>query len=323
MLAALLRTRAENLKPPGDVIFAAVCDEEAGGEDGAGFLVAEHANLFEGVRYAIGEFGGFSLHMGEKKLYPIQVAEKQICWLKATVSGRGGHGSVPVRGQAMAKLAALLKKIDRHRLPVHVTPAARLMIEEMAAAIRGVGGHLLHLLAAPRWTDLVLTLVGERARLFDPILHNTVTPTILNGSKKVNVIPGEVSVDLDGRLLPGYRPDDLLAELQRLLGREVELELVQHCPGPAEPDMGLFKTLNDILKEVDPQGVPVPFMIPGVTDARHFSRLGIQTYGFTPMQLPRDYSFSEMIHGDDERIPVGAVGFGAEAVTRLLQRFGK
>jgi len=324
MLTALLRARAENLKPSGDVILAAVCDEEIGGKDGAGFLVTEHADLFEGVRYAIGEFGGFSLYQGNKKLYPIQVAEKQMCWLKATVQGRGGHGSMPVRGQAMAKLAGMLRKIDRRRLPVHVTPAARLMIDEIATTVGGVGERLLRRLTQPRWTDAVLTLLGKKGMFFDPLLHNTVTPTILHGSTDINVIPGEVSVELDGRLLPGYQPSDLVAELGHLLGPDVTLEVLKYIPGPGvNSDLGLFKTLRGILRSLDPDGTCVPYMIPGVTDAHHFFQLGIQTYGFTPMQLPQGFTFNEMIHGPDERIPVGAVGFGAEAITRLLQRIGK
>ncbi len=91
--------------------------------------------LFEGVRYAIGEVGGFTFYVGERKLYPIMVAEKQMCWMKATLRGRGGHGSMPLRGQAMGKMADLLQRLDRHRLPVHVTPVARQMIEDMASVL--------------------------------------------------------------------------------------------------------------------------------------------------------------------------------------------
>ena len=129
MLAAFLRAKAEGLALPGDVVLAIVSDEEAFGDFGAKFLVENHADLFDGIRYAIGEFGGFSLYVGKKKFYPIMVAEKQRCWFKATVYGDGGHGSLPARGGAMAKLARLLQKLDKKRLPVHVTPVARLYIQ--------------------------------------------------------------------------------------------------------------------------------------------------------------------------------------------------
>jgi acetylornithine deacetylase/succinyl-diaminopimelate desuccinylase-like protein len=322
MLAAFLRAKAEGLELPGDVVLAIVSDEETLGDLGARFLAEQHPELFEGIRYALGEFGGFTLYVGSRRFYPIQIAEKQACWMKATIRGPGGHGSMPIRGGAMARLSELLSKIDRHRLPVHVTPAARLMVEAMASSLGGVSGLVLGQLLNPQLTNGVLKLLGERGRLFDPLFHNTVCATGLRGSNKVNVIPSAVSVELDGRLLPGYQPEDLIRELHEIVGREVELEVVHYEPGPAEPDMGLFDTLGKILCEADPEGVPVPLLMSGASDGRVFSRLGIQTYGFLPMQLPENFNFVQTIHGADERIPVEAIAFGTNAIYQVLQRFG-
>lgn len=322
MLAAFLRAKAESTALPGDVVLAIVCDEEAGGDLGAKFLVEEHAEQFEGIRYAIGEFGGFTLFVGKQRFYPIQVAEKQVCWLKATVRGAGGHGSMPVRGGAMARLAQLLRQLNRHRLPVHVTPVARQMFSTMAATVGGVSGLVLGQLMNPVVTNTALDLLGERGRMFDALLHNSVSPTILHGSDKINVIPGEVSVELDGRLLPGYQPDDMIRELHQILGTDVELEVIRYDPGPAEVDMGLFDELAGILRGADPGGVPVPLLLSGVTDGRFFSRLGIQTYGFLPMRLPEGFNFAQTIHAADERIPVDAVDFGTNAIFSALKRFG-
>lgn len=322
MVAALLRAKAEGTKLPGDVILCAVSDEEDGGDFGAKFLVQEHENLLEGVQYAIGEFGGFSLYLGGKKFCPIMVSEKQICWMKATVRGPGGHGSMPVHGGAMAKLSRLLTRLDKRRLPVHITPTTKSMIEAVAAELDGVAGFLLKQLLNPLFTNSILDLLGERSRAFDPLFHNTVSATILNASEKVNVIPSEVSVQLDGRLLPGYTPDDMIAELRQITGDEVAFEVMSYDPGPAKPTLALFETLADILKKADPECVPIPLLLSGVTDARFFSQLGIQTYGFLPMQLPKDFNFTSVVHAADERIPVDAVKFGANAIYELLQCFG-
>jgi acetylornithine deacetylase/succinyl-diaminopimelate desuccinylase-like protein len=324
MLAALLRAKAEGLRPAGDIVLAVLSDEEAGGGHGAEYLVEAHAGRFAGVRYAIGEFGGFSFYLGGRRFYPVQVAEKRICWLKATVRGPGGHGALPMRGGTMARLARVLRTLDRRRLPVHVTPVAKGMIETIAASLPLPTGLVLRQLLNPALTDRTLALLGDKGRSFDPLLHNTVNVTVVRGgdTREPNVIPSEVFLGLDGRLLPGYGPDDLMAELRGLTGKEVALELVRHDPGPAEPDMGLFKTLAGILRELDGEGVPVPLLLPGVTDGRTFSRLGIQTYGFLPMNLPEGFNFTETIHAADERIPVGAVAFGTEAIYRVLQRYG-
>ncbi len=322
MLAAFLRAKAENVKPAGDIVLAIVSDEEDGGDFGAKWLVEKHPEEFAGIRYAIGEFGGFTISVGKRRFYPIQIAEKQMCWLRATLRGPGGHGSMPVRGGAMARLSRFLQRLDARRLPVHITPPARLMFSAMASALGGVSGLMLGQLLNPRLTDSVLNLLGERSRLFGPLLHNTASPTILSGSKKVNVIPSQVVVELDGRLLPGFGPDDLLNEMRAIVGEDVDFEVVRYDPGPADPDMGLFDTLAGVLKEADPTGVPVPMLLSGVTDGRFFSRLGIQTYGFLPMPLPEDFNFSQTIHAADERVPVEAIEFGTNVIYQALRRVG-
>jgi acetylornithine deacetylase/succinyl-diaminopimelate desuccinylase-like protein len=322
MLAALLRLGGNGNVPPGDVIFCALSDEEGFGAYGAGFMVAEHPELFSGVRYALGEFGGFALYISGQRFYPIQVAEKEICTVRVTARGDGGHGAIPVRGGAMARLARALHLLDRHKLPVHVTPVAAQMCDAIGDELPFPGGTLIRQLKRPALADRLLRAMGARTRTLDPLLRNTVSPTMLRASEKLNVIPSEASVLLDGRLLPGLEPADMLGELRSLLGNEIELELVRHDPGPTEPDMGMFETLAGVLRELDPEGTPIPLMLAGVTDARYFSRLGIQTYGFLPMNLPRDFDFWRTVHGADERVPASAIEFGANAVHRALQRLG-
>ncbi len=319
-LAALLRLRQEGTVPPGDLIFLALSDEEGGGDYGARFLVEEHPDLFQGIRYALGEFGGFSLTVGGRRFYPIMVAEKQICWLRATLRGPGGHGSLPMRGGAMAKLGRFLTRLDRGRLPVHIPPVVRRMLTEMATALPAPTRWILRGLLVPPLTDRILALMGERGRVFEPLLRNTVNATRVYGGEKVNVIPSQIQVELDGRLLPGYTPDDLLRELEALVGDEAEFEVLRHDPGPPEPDWGGFDALAGVLRELDPEGVPVPLLLAGVTDARFFARLGIQTYGFLPMPLPEELNFSRLIHAADERIPEAALYFGAEAIYRAVVR---
>lgn len=320
MLTALLRGRAEGLTPPGDVVLAVLADEENFGDYGARFLVEQHPEVFAGVRYAIGEFGGFTLYAGGKRFYPIQVAEKQVCIMRLTVRGEGGHGSLPVRGGAMARLGWALARLDRQRLPVHVTPVVRDMLGGMAGALGGMQRLLLSLMLNPAFTNRILDRLGEKSRMFDALLHNTASPTVIHASDKVNVIPAEVVVELDCRLLPGRGPDEVQAELRQLLGPDAGLEVARFDPYPHRADMGLFDTLAGILRRADPEGVPIPLLLPGVTDGRFFARLGIQPYGFTPMQLPPDFAFTAAIHGADERIPTDALRFGSDALYALLSQ---
>lgn len=322
MLSAFLRAKDDDLALPGDVIFLALSDEEALGTYGAKFLTEEHADLFEGVRYALGEFGGFSLHISGKKFCPIMVGEKQVCWTKATLRGPGGHGSIPMRGGTAAKLGKMLSTLDKKRLPVHITPVVREMLKTVSRELPFPQGMVLGQLLNPMMTDRILDLLGEQLQTFDAVLHNTVNATIFQGGHKINVVPSEITVNLDGRLLPGFQPEDMFRELHELLGDDIELEVVSFDPGPSEPDMGLFDTLAGVLKEADPGGIPMPLLLGAVTDGRFFAQIGIQTYGFTPMQLPEDFNFSATIHAADERIPVEAAEYGTQAVYQVLQRFG-
>jgi len=271
----------------------------------------------------LGEFGGFSLSTGKRRLYPIQVAEKGVCWLRVRFRGREGSGSMPLQGGAIPKMARFIQRLDTHSLPLHVTPPARLMFETMAPALGRLNGLAIQQLLNPVLHGSALRLLGERGRLFfAPLLHNTVSPTMLGGSSEFHVIPGEATVDLDGRLLPGFGPDDLVKEVRAIGGNEGEIEVVRLEPGTSSLDMGLFDTLAGIIKELDPQGVACPLLLSSSTDARHFSRLGIQTYGFLPMSLPEDFHFLGMSHSVDERIPVEALESGARAIHQALQRFG-
>jgi acetylornithine deacetylase/succinyl-diaminopimelate desuccinylase-like protein len=321
MLAAFMRAKARGVQPPGDVILCLLADEEAGSPLGAEFLVREHPELFDGVRYSIGEFGGFTMDVAGRRFYPVMVAEKQICWMQATLRGPSGHASMPIRGGAMGKLGRLLRALDSRRLPVHVTPVARSMIEAIAAEVPATLAVPLKGLLVPGLTDRLLGVFGERGRIFDPLLHNTVSATIVDGGEKVNVIPDSITLTLDGRLLPGFAPEQLFAELRALTGVEMDLQIVRHDPVSGEPDLALFDTLAGSLRELDRAAKAIPMLLPGVTDGRFFSKLGIQTYGFLPMQLPPELPFMQLIHAPDERLPADAVEFGTTAIGRVLERF--
>ena len=148
----------------------------------------------------------------------------------------------------------------------------------------------------PRFTASTLRLMGAKGRTFSPLFRNIVTPTSVRG---------------DDRILPNLSPELLMSELRGIAGPASEIEVLSHDSGLQRPDLGLFETLSDVLKESDPDGIPVPMLIPGVTDDRLFARLGIQNYGLLPMLLSGTLHFVAPIHGPDERVPVAKINFGA------------
>ncbi len=323
LLSAFLRAAAEDVDLAGDLVLCLLADEEGGGDAGAGFLVDQHPGIFEGIDYAIGEFGGFAAEIAGERFYPIQQNEKQVCWLRAIFRGEGGHGSRPRVKSAVTDMARAVTAIAQNRLPVVLTPTMEEMIESIAAELPPDVGDEFRGLADPQRTDEVLDLLGEEVSLFDALLHDTANPTVIRGGDKENVIPSEVSVTLDCRLVPGQGREDIERELRDVVPDDVDVtfETIRHEPFPAETDGGLFPLLAGILEDADPAGTAVPFMLPGATDGRHLARVGVQSYGFTPMNLPPDFEFMSLVHAADERIPVECLEFGADAVFEAVRRY--
>ncbi|MDE2682801.1 MAG: M20/M25/M40 family metallo-hydrolase [Chloroflexota bacterium] len=321
MMDAFMRAHLEDADLPGDVILALVTDEEAGGHTGAEWLVDAHPELFEGARYAVGEFGGFSKTYRGRKFYMVQVAEKQGCRVEAIARGPGGHGSLVHHDTAPTRMAQFLVKLDRTPLPFHIHPVTRMMVEAMSGSLPLPDSAFLKLLINPAFTGSMLRRMGTVGKEMEPLFRHTANATIINGGEKANVIPSEVTVNLDCRMLPGYDSEDLLGELQAIAGPDIEFRAVNFQPKPWIFNMGLFDTLAGIISEQDPEGVSVPMLMPAGTDGRHFAQLGIQTYGWMPMNLPANFDFLKTIHAANERVPVSALEFGAEALYRLLQRF--
>jgi acetylornithine deacetylase/succinyl-diaminopimelate desuccinylase-like protein len=323
MVHALAALAASDHTPAGDIILAVVADEENHGDVGARFLVENHADQFAGVRYCIGEFGGFPFQLGDTTFYPIQVAERVGVKLQLTIRGTGGHGSLPHRGGTTATLGKVLTALDRRRMPVHIVPATRLMLEAMSAHTTGAVRAAIRGLLDHRTAGLTLRALRSRLEVLEPVLRNTVSATVLRGGDKHNVIPAEIHVTLDGRMLPGLTPDVMVDELRSIVGPkpEIEYSLDGAAPAAVDPDLGLFDLLAGLVVEHDPTGVPIPFLLPAVTDGRWFAQLGIQPYGFTPLMLPHDFEFQSVVHAANERVPVDAIRMGSAMLYDLLIRY--
>ncbi|MCP2166903.1 M20/M25/M40 family metallo-hydrolase [Goodfellowiella coeruleoviolacea] len=330
MLSALMRLRAAGERPAGDVLLAVVADEENGSRVGAGYLVDNHPELFAGVRCAIGEEGGAGVELGGRRFHPVVVAEKRACWLRITLRGPGGHGSrLAPPDTPMAKLGRLLTVLSGVRLPRHQTPAADRMLATLAAALPEPLDEAVRRLRADHVRDGVpASLPLPEALYLDSVLRHTVNPTIVRTTEKINVVPGEISVDLDGRILPGeFSVADFTAELRELIGADVQVDLLLEGSkvDPAklvEPEFGdFYDCLVEILTKADPDAVPLPMITPASTDARLFAQLGIRCYGWLPMQLPAGSDHRSLLHRANERIPVDALEFGTQCLTELLRTY--
>lgn len=323
MIDALIRC-STGPAPAGDIILCLVTDEETGGERGAGYLVNEHPELFNGVRYAIGEFGGFTFGFAGGRFSPIQVSERTGVPLEITFRGAGGHGSLPTHDGALAKLGRALVRLDRGHLPPRITPAARAMLEAIAPHAANPYRLMIARLLDPRTSRPVFNAVHRRLGSIASILAPTAAATGVDAGSEINVIPSAATLTVDGRMLPGMTAEEFVADIETLIDVECEVHVLEDTRSmPLDPNMSLFDLLASVVRSMDPLAVPIPYLSPAVTDARWFSRLGIQCYGFTPMPLPIEFDFAATVHGADERIPVASLVPGSDAMLALLTGYGR
>jgi len=313
MMLAVVRQRLREGRPPArDVVLTFTADEEAGGAWGARWLADHHPDLFEGVTEAVGEVGGFSLTLGDQRLYLLQTAEKGIAWLRLTAHGTAGHGSMIQSDNAVTELAEAIGRLGRHEWPTRLIPSVQAFLTGICAA--------LDIEFIPNDPTQALAKVGSISRVIGATLRNTVNPTVLRAGYKVNVVPQTATAEVDGRFLPGYE-DEFFAELDRVLGPGVTREFI-HTDIALEttPDGDLYDAMTSALVAEDPGARVIPYCLSAGTDAKSFSRLGIRCFGFTPLRLPSDLDFSGMFHGVDERVPVDGLRFGVRVLDGFLDR---
>ncbi|MEP7040401.1 MAG: M20/M25/M40 family metallo-hydrolase [Chloroflexota bacterium] len=309
-----------------DVIFAAVADEEAGGVFGAGHWVSERPDLFADASgrpaaAALNEVGGYSMTVGGRRIYGIQVAEKGIAWTRMHAIGTTGHGSMPHPDNAALKLAEAVTRLANAPRPARVTP----VVEAFMAAL-----DLGAAVDAIRAGDEAGAFAELEARVDDPVLRrslsamlrDTVTTTMIQVGKKMNVIPGSGEAQIDVRTLPGTDQEALLAELQATVGDLAVIEPVIMLPAiEAAGDAPIVDLMRTALLAADPDAMVAPMMITPGTDAKALATLGIPTYGFAPLQLAAEMPFLSLFHGHDERVPVSAIRFGLPVLHRVVSRF--
>ncbi|MDX2938473.1 M20/M25/M40 family metallo-hydrolase [Streptomyces ipomoeae] len=325
MILAVVRHWArEGVRPRRDIVIAFTADEEASAEDGSGFLADEHPGLFEGCTEGISESGAFTFHDGAgRQLYPIAAGERGTGWLKLTARGRAGHGSKVNRANAVTRLAAAIARIGTHEWPVRLTPTVQAALTELAA-LYGIESDALHDPQGadrldPDGVDRLLDKLGPAAALVEATLRNSANPTMLDAGYKINVIPGEAVAYVDGRYLPGGE-EEFRDTLDRLTGPDVSWEYHHREVALQAPvDSVTFARMRAAVEEFAPEGHVVPYCMPGGTDAKQFSRLGITGYGFSPLKLPEGFDYAALFHGVDERVPVEALHFGVRVLDRFLR----
>ncbi|WP_332643463.1 M20/M25/M40 family metallo-hydrolase [Aeromicrobium sp.] len=308
MLLSVVRARQRaGAIPDRPITLVFTADEEAGGVLGAHWLVEEHPGLFEGCTEAIGEVGGFSTEIGGQRLYLIETGEKGIAWMRLRSRGTAGHGSMRNADNAITHLASGLLALGAHDWPAEPGPSMELLLTKVRE-LTGTDGT----------PDELLEHFGPAIRMIGAGIRNTTNATMLQAGYKHNVIPGEAVAYVDGRYLPGHA-DSFIPTVQGLVGDSITVEpYITDAALEYAFEGDLVDAMTVALHSQDPEAHIAPFLMSGGTDAKAWHKLGITSYGFTPLRLPGDLDFTALFHGVDERVPVDALEFGSRVFDAFL-----
>jgi acetylornithine deacetylase/succinyl-diaminopimelate desuccinylase-like protein len=317
MILAIVRHLARTgQKPPRDLVVVLFADEEAGGTYGSRWMVANRPDVFAGCTEAVSEVGGYSITLpdaetGEdRRAYLLQTAEKGYAWLKLRATGRAGHGSVPNDENAIVRLSRAVAAIDDHVFP-----------REFVASVRTLFDRVTGITGTP-WdeeaVDEFLPLLGGARQFVAGTLADSANVTTFHAGYKGNVIPQVAEAELDCRFLPGHQ-DDLLALIDELSGEHVEVIVDKIGISLDAPhDTPFVEAMHRSILAEDPGAALIPYCLSAGTDNKQLAQIGIDGYGFAPLQLPADLDFAPLFHGIDERVPVDAIRFGARVLLRLV-----
>ncbi len=307
-----LHRRGGPLERP--VVFLAVADEESGGAEGTRWLLESHPDLFTDAAAVLGEGGANRVVSGVQLWWGIETAQKRPLWLRASVQGRGGHGSMLNPASAPHQLTLALARLIQRPRDFRVTPEVRRYLEaaapQQSLVFQDMVDHL---------DEIVADEVPER-RLFPGIanyLLDTIQVNVLETGERINVVPEEASAMIDIRLLPDTDERAMLEEVRALLGPRIEVETLLNASrsAPSTVDNEIYACLEQVLAPTAPV---IPAFIAGVTDSRYYRERGIPAYGFSPFSLGGDATRG--IHSADERISKASFSAGVKLYSDLVRR---
>jgi len=304
-----------------DVIFMATADEEAGGFFGAGWLVENRLEIFDGVGFLLNEGGRGSESAGGRTWFQIELAQKRPYWLRLTATDEPGHGSRPLPTSATTRLIAALQGIQESPFEPRIVGPVREMFlgiadnvdPEWQQPLRDIDEAILD----PQFVaEFQAELPGLHA-----LIRNTCSITMLTGSQKINVVPPSAVAELDCRILPDQDSDEFLEGIRaRIDDDQIEIdEIMLFSAAATSSDTSLYSLLVSKTREHFPGAGIAPSVLGGFTDSHFFRDIGIASYGFIPSV--RTAAQASGVHGNNERIGIETFNQGVQVMTEIVASF--
>jgi acetylornithine deacetylase/succinyl-diaminopimelate desuccinylase-like protein len=308
-----------------DVVFLATSDEEAGGEWGMGWLVKNHPEVLD-AEFALNEGGRTRIIEGGQRYLAVQSAEKVSHVVTVTAHGSAGHAAIPLPDNAIFSLARALETLSCYAEPVMLTEITRKFFTQLAQVwpTDAEKEAMLDLVSNDPKRAEAGANVLSRIPVFNAVLRNGISPTVVEGGKQFNVIPASATAVLNVRTLPGQSIDKVVNRLRAIVSEPgVTIEISHRGEEAPASDSGseMFGAIAEAARELDPSMTVVPYLSTGVTDSARLRLLGVKAYGVLP--FPMLQSDEERMHGNDERVPLESLYFGARLVYGAIERIAR
>lgn len=309
-----------------DVIFLATAAEEGGPGVGIDWIIEKNFDLIKDAEFALNEGGRVRVADGKVMSVNIQTTEKLSYNIVATATGPSGHASVPLPDNVLAALARAVSRVHEWKAPVKLNEITRIYFERLSRIEKNPAFKAAMMqVSRPNATRAQIesaAAVLSREPLHNAVLRTGQSLTLMNGGIRNNVIPSEGTATFNTRVLPNDDVTAIVASMNRVGAEKQVTFALSGSPRVAPPvspvTTALYQAMESSALAMSPTTTVIPFMSTGGTDGAALREKGIPTYGILPMPLPMVDELR--MHGDNERVPVPALGWAAEFLYRTLQR---
>ncbi|MCP3911474.1 MAG: M20/M25/M40 family metallo-hydrolase [Actinomycetia bacterium] len=322
MAVAFRNLATTGYRPRGDLLYFAVADEEAGGNWGAKWMLDnEHDAVM--ADYVLTEMGGFGFNHDSGRSVLINIAEKGAGGARLTVRGTPGHGSMPLDADnALLKAAEVLRRLGQYRPAPQFDDLWTGLLDAL-----GLEGDIRAALLDPERVWDTASSMGELGgKMLHACSHMSISPNIVHGGQKINVIPDAVHIDVDIRTLPGQNADYVRHQLTEAIGdlaEHVEIEMLNDREASrSSQNTPMWSAIERAVHAAEPTARVHPGLIVGGTDARHYRPHGSTVYGagiFSPDIDMAD--FGTRFHGNNERIDLESLRLVTKFWDHIIRGF--